>query len=149
MLEDTFGYHLFVSVKALNTECWDPVLFVSYRERVRKIPHKNEYRKWNRPISDGFPRTSKTDDSYQTTRTLVISILANFAANLSGREWVYSLNRVTILCINVGKIDFLRKKLTALGKILSLEKICWGEDADNRRHFLNKKKNLFCFWCKI
>ena len=118
MLEDTFGYHLFVSVKAMKTECWDPVLFVSYHECVRKIPHKNEYRKRNRPISDVFPRTSKTDDSYQTTRTLVTCILANFAADLSGWEWVYSLNRVTILRINVGKIDFLRKKMTAWGKIL-------------------------------
>ena len=41
MLEDTVGYHVFGSMKALNTECWDPVLFVSYRKRVRKIPHKN------------------------------------------------------------------------------------------------------------
>ena len=42
MPEDTVSYHDFVSIKALNTECWEPVLFVSYRERVRKIPHKNE-----------------------------------------------------------------------------------------------------------
>ena len=39
------GYHILVSVKALNSECRDPVLFVSYREHVLKIPHKNEYRK--------------------------------------------------------------------------------------------------------
>ena len=51
-------------MKALNTECRDPVLFVSYHERVWKIPHKNEFRKRNQPISDGFPQTSKTDDSY-------------------------------------------------------------------------------------
>ena len=62
--EDTVGYHIFTSVKALNIECWDLLLFVSYRERVWKIPHNNEYRKRNWPISDGFPRTSKTDDSY-------------------------------------------------------------------------------------
>ena len=43
--EDTISYHVFVSVNALITECWDPVLFVSYRERVWKIPHENEYRK--------------------------------------------------------------------------------------------------------
>ena len=60
----TLAYFVFVSVKALNTECWDPVLFISYHERVRKIPHKNEFRKRNRPVSDGFSRTSKTDDSY-------------------------------------------------------------------------------------
>ena len=107
---DTVSYHVFVSVKVLNTECRDPVLFVSYRERVQKLPHINEYRKQNRPISDGSPRTSKTDDSYKTTKTLVTSILPNFAADLSGWEWVYSLNRVTILCINVGKVDFLWKK---------------------------------------
>ena len=112
--EDTFGYHLFVSVKALNTKSWDPVLLVSYCEHVWKILHKNEYRERNWPISDGFPRT---------TRTLVTCILANFAADLSGWEWVYSLNRVTVLCINVGKID-LRKKLTAWGKILFFGKIC-------------------------
>ena len=53
MAEDTVGYHVFVSVKALNTECWDPVLFVSYSECVRKIPHKNEYRR-NQRINDGF-----------------------------------------------------------------------------------------------
>ena len=64
MLEDTVGYQVFVSVKAMNTECWDPVLFISYRERVWKIPHKNEYRKRNWLINDDFPRTSKTDDSY-------------------------------------------------------------------------------------
>ena len=62
--EDTVGYHVFVSVKALNTQCWEPVLFVSYRERVRKIPHKNKYMKRNRPISDGFPRISEMDDWY-------------------------------------------------------------------------------------
>ena len=63
-MEDTVGYHVFVSMKALNTECWDPVLFVSYRKRIRKIPHKNDIRKRNKPISDDFPWTSKTDDSY-------------------------------------------------------------------------------------
>ena len=57
--KDTVVYHVFVSVKALNTKCWDPLLFVSYRQRVRKFPHKNEYRKQNRAISDGFPRTSR------------------------------------------------------------------------------------------
>ena len=46
---------VFVSMKVLNTKHWDPVLFVSYRERVRKIPHKNEYRRRNKPISDDFP----------------------------------------------------------------------------------------------
>ena len=80
--------------------------FVSYREHVRKIWHKNEYRKRNRPTSDGFPQTWKTDDS---TRTLVTCILANFAADLSGWDTVFSLNPVTILCINVGKIDCLGK----------------------------------------
>ena len=52
MPEDTVVYHIFVSVKALNTECWDPVLFVSCRERVWKIPHQNEYREENQPISE-------------------------------------------------------------------------------------------------
>ena len=37
---------------------------VAYREQVRKILRKNEYRKRNQLISDGLPRTSKTDDSY-------------------------------------------------------------------------------------
>ena len=49
-------------------------------------------------------------------RTLVTCILANIAADLSGWEWVYSLNRVTILCINIGKIDFLGKKYFSWGK---------------------------------
>ena len=62
--EDTVGYHVFVSLKALNTKCWDPFLVVSYHKCVRKISHKNEYRKRNRPISDGFLRTSKSDDLY-------------------------------------------------------------------------------------
>ena len=121
MPEDTVGYQVFVSVKALNTESWDPMLCVSYRERVWKILHKNEYRKRNRPISDDFPRISKMDDS----RTFVTCILADFAADLSGSEWVYSLNRATILCIEVGKIGFLGGKSDCLGgKILSLGKIC-------------------------
>ena len=84
MPEDTFGYQVSVILKALNTECWDPVLFVSYPECVRNIPHNNKYRKQDRPISDGFPWTSKTDDSYSTLKTLVTRILANFAADLSG-----------------------------------------------------------------
>ena len=64
MPEDTVSYHVLVSMKRLNTECWDPVLFVLYREHVRKILRKNEFRKQNQPISDGFPGISKTDDSY-------------------------------------------------------------------------------------
>ena len=36
---------------------------------------------------------------------------------------------------------FLGENLIAWGKILFLGKICWGEDADNRHHFLVKKKN--------
>ena len=48
----------------------------------------------------------------KTTRTLELytCILADFAGDLSGWERVYSLNRVTILCIEVGKIGFLGKK---------------------------------------
>ena len=59
MPEDTVGYYVFVSVKPLNTECWDPVLFVLYRKHVWKIPRKNEYRKRNRPITDGFPQSQR------------------------------------------------------------------------------------------
>ena len=40
MSENAVGYHVSVNVKALHTESWDPVLFVLYRERFRKIPHK-------------------------------------------------------------------------------------------------------------
>ena len=40
---------------------------------------------------------------------LVTRILADFAINLSAWQYVYSLNRVTILCIKVWKIDFLGK----------------------------------------
>ena len=39
--------------------------------------------------------------------SFVTCIFANFAADLSGWEWVYSLNHITILCINRGKTDFL------------------------------------------
>ena len=37
------------------------------------------------------------------------------AVNLLVWEWVYSLNHITILCIKVGKIDFLGKN-TFLGQ---------------------------------
>ena len=65
----------------------------------------------------------------------VTCILANFAADLLGWEWVYSLHHVTILCINVGKIDFLGKKY-----------LPWGKFAEGKTPiigvtFLVKKKN--------
>ena len=56
-----------LSVKPLNTKCWNPMLFVLYREHIREIRRKNEYRKENRPISDGFPRILKTENSFKTT----------------------------------------------------------------------------------
>ena len=37
MPEDTIGHHVFIIVKVLNTECWDPVLFVLYRENLEKF----------------------------------------------------------------------------------------------------------------
>ena len=65
--------------------------------------------------------------------------LSQLAADLSGWDWVYSLNRVTILCINVGKIDFLGK-IDCSGKNTFLGENLLREDADNRRHFLSKQK---------
>ena len=40
-------------------------------------------------------------------RMLVTCVLADFTVDLSVWDWVYSLNRVTILCIKVGKNGFL------------------------------------------
>ena len=55
------GRHCWLSCfrKHESTEYRDPVLLVLYRELVRQIPRKKEYRKGNRTISYGFPCTSK------------------------------------------------------------------------------------------
>ena len=60
-------------------------------------------------------------------RMFVTCILSNFAADLSGLEWVYSLNRVTILCTNVGKIDCLGKNWLLGEKYFS-----WGKFAEGK-----------------
>ena len=72
-------------------------------------------------------------------RTLVTCILANFAADLSGWEWVYSLNHVTILCINVGKIDFLGKNLLLGEKYFPWRKFAEGKTPIIGVTFLVKK----------
>ena len=72
---------------------------------------------------------------------LVTCILADFAADLSGCEWVYSLNRVIVLCINVGKIDFLAKNLLLGEKYFSLGKFAEWKTPIIGVTFLVKKKN--------
>ena len=37
MPKDAVGYHVFIDVKALHTQCWDPVLFVLYRKQVMNV----------------------------------------------------------------------------------------------------------------
>ena len=78
MPEDPVGYHVFVSVKALNTECLDPVLFVSYCERVRKIP-----------------RTSKTDDSLNNENVRYMHL-----GQLCSRSFGLGVGLLTKLCNN-------------------------------------------------
>ena len=60
--------------------------------------------------------------------------LSQLAVDLSGWDWVYSLNRLTILCINVGKIDFLGN-IDCSGKNTFL-----GKNLLRGRRFLSKKK---------
>ena len=78
--EDNVGYHIFVSVKALNTECWDHTksVFGKFHTRI------NIGNKIGRSLTVFCePRTRMTRI---TTRMLVTCIIANFAADLSGRE---------------------------------------------------------------
>ena len=79
-------------------------------------------------------------------------ILADFAADLSGWERVFSLNRVTILCIKVGKIGFLGKKWLLGEKYFSRGKFAKGKTPIIGVTFLSKKKpckHLYRNWLVV
>ena len=92
-------------MKALNTECWDPVLLAFYCKCVCKIPQWKQ----NQPISDDFskPQKQTTHTKQRNRYSLVTCTLVDFSVGLSVWEWVYSLNHETILCIKECKIGFL------------------------------------------
>ena len=58
---------------------------------------------------------------------LVTCNLADFAIYPSVWEWVYSLNRRTVLCIKVVKVDFLKKNLLLWGKLPPQGKFAEGK----------------------
>ena len=70
MPEDTVGYHVFIRVKALSTECWDRTKINIGNEIGRSVTVFREPRRRMTRIEEG--------------ECYVTCILADFAANLSG-----------------------------------------------------------------